>query len=89
VRRAVGLVAAVAAGERDDLGQVLSAEPLDGPDGVAAAPAEPLVLVDVEYPSLSFEPDREAAASARAVFERRRVERLTAARVAGTVLDGL
>jgi tRNA pseudouridine38-40 synthase len=89
VRRAVGLVGAVAAGERGDVERVLSDRPLEGPEGVAAAPAEPLVLVDVDYPSLSFDPDHEAAESARAVFERRRVDRLTGARVAGGLVDGL
>jgi tRNA pseudouridine38-40 synthase len=89
VRRAVGLVRAVAAGERDDLERVLSAEPLDGPEGVGAAPAEPLVLAGVDYPSLSFSRDPEAAASAHTAFERRRVERLTGARVAGSLVDGL
>ena len=89
VRRAVGLVAAVARGERDDVERVLSAEPLEGPDGVAAAAPEPLVLVDVAYPDLAFERDPEAAASAREVFRERRAQRLAGARVAGTVLDGL
>jgi tRNA pseudouridine38-40 synthase len=83
VRRAVGLVTSVATGERD-LGfvdRVLGTEPLDGPDGVAAAAPAPLVLRRVAYP-LEFERDDAAAASARTVFGQRRVERLTGARVA-------
>ncbi|MFC7153884.1 tRNA pseudouridine(38-40) synthase TruA [Halomarina halobia] len=91
VRRVVGMVAAVARGERDlaFVDRVLSAEALSGPDGVAPAPPEPLVLTRVDYPDLDFAADERAAASAREVFEARRVERLTGARVAETVLDGM
>lgn len=91
VRRIVGLVAAVARGERDPsfVDRVLSTERLSGPDGVAPAPPEPLVLTAVDYPMLDFERDPEAAASARAVFEARRVERTTGARVARRLREGL
>ncbi|MFB6172234.1 MAG: tRNA pseudouridine(38-40) synthase TruA [Haloarculaceae archaeon] len=91
VRRLVSLVAEVASGEADldRVERVLAAAPLDGPAGVATAPAEPLVLTGVTYPGLSFAVDEAAAASARAVFEARAVERRTGARVAGTVRDGL
>jgi len=91
VRRAVSLLGAVARGEAS-LGRVervLDPEPLPGPEGVPAAPPEPLVLVDVAYPPLSFGVDERAAASAREVFERRRVEQQTGARVAETVADGV
>lgn len=90
VRRVAGLLAAVGAGERD-LGfveRVLDDEPLAGPDGVAAAPPEPLVLVGVDYPDLDFTVDHEAAATAWTVFERRRVERTTGARVAEQLRRG-
>ncbi len=90
VRRVVGLVDEVA---RRDAGlarveRVLSAESLSGPDGVPTAPARPLVLWDVAYDA-EFAVDADAAASARAVFEERRVDRTTGARVAGTVRDGI
>ena len=91
VRRTVSVLAGVV---RDDAGTervdaVLSDRELTGPEGIPPAPAEPLVLVDVAYPDLSFERDEEAAASARAVFERRRVDRQTAARVAGELAAGV
>lgn len=91
VRRVVSLVRAVATGEipLSRVERVLSPEPLSGPEGIAPAPAGPLVLTAVEYPDLDFRSDDEAAASARQVFEERRIEAMTAARVAGTVGDGI
>ena len=90
VRRLVGLVDAVGRGERDEafVERVLSPESLSGGEGVPAAPPEPLVLTDVSYPDLAFATDDRAAASARDVFEARRVDRRTGARVARTVRDG-
>ncbi|MFB6192274.1 MAG: tRNA pseudouridine(38-40) synthase TruA [Haloarculaceae archaeon] len=93
VRRAVALVAAVAAGDRDPafVDRVLAAEPLAGPDGIGAAAPEPLVLVAVEYDpalDLAFRLDDEAAASAWTAFERARVERETGARVAAQLRTG-
>ncbi|RRJ31710.1 tRNA pseudouridine(38-40) synthase TruA [Halocatena pleomorpha] len=85
VRRVVGLLTAVAHGDRDDVDRVLSAERLSGPDGVGAAPPEPLVLTHVEYPMLDFERDVQAAASATELFETKRIERETRSRVAGTI----
>jgi tRNA pseudouridine38-40 synthase len=46
------------------------------------------VLWDVTY-DVDFAVDAEAAASAKSVFEERRVEHATNARVAGSILDGL
>jgi tRNA pseudouridine38-40 synthase len=91
VRRTVSLLAAVARGEAgfDRVEAALSDRALTGPEGIPPAPAEPLVLADVEYPDLSFAVDEAAAESGRAVFRQRRIERLRAARVAGTVLDGV
>ncbi|WP_276258697.1 tRNA pseudouridine(38-40) synthase TruA [Haloglomus litoreum] len=90
VRRLASLLAAVGSGERDlaFVERVLGDEPLPGPDGVAAAPPEPLVLVDVDYPGLDFTVDQRAAATAWTVFERRRVERTTGARVAEQLRRG-
>ncbi len=91
VRRVVGLVSEVAAGEAESgwIERVLSPEPLTGPDGIAPASPEPLLLADVRYPTLSFEPDRDAAAVASMLFEQKRVERMAAARVAGTIAEGI
>jgi tRNA pseudouridine38-40 synthase len=60
-------------------------EPLSGPEGIAAAEPEPLVLFDVSYPDVAFEVDEDALASARDVFERRHRRRLAAARVAAAL----
>jgi tRNA pseudouridine38-40 synthase len=90
VRRAVSLVRAVGTGDapRSKIERVLSAEPLDGRAGVAAAPAYPLVLTGVEY-DLDFAVNDDAAASAHGVFAERRVEWATRARVADTVADAV
>lgn len=90
VRRLVSLVSAVGRGERDlsFTERVLSAEQLSGPEGIASAPPEPLVLTDVEY-DLDFEIDEAAAESARGIFERKRIERETGARVAKRIESGI
>jgi tRNA pseudouridine38-40 synthase len=88
VRRAVSLVADVARGDSlDRIERALGAEPLPGPEGIAPAPAHPLVLAAVVYPDLSFDVDEVAAESAREVFGARQVERATLARVAGALAD--
>jgi tRNA pseudouridine38-40 synthase len=81
----------VASGASDAsrIDRVFAADPLDGPAGVAPAPATPLVLTDVTYPGVAFERDTEAVESLREVFSDRRVAGLTAARVARDVLDGV
>ncbi|MGQ3411509.1 tRNA pseudouridine(38-40) synthase TruA [Natrinema sp. LN54] len=91
VRRLVSLARAVGTGESplEKVDRVLEPEPLPGHEGVAPAPPEPLVLTEVDYPDLAFEIDDDAAASARAVFDRRRIDRRTGARVAGQVADGM
>ena len=85
VRRLVAAVESVAAGERDPefLDRALGEAALEGPEGVAAAAPEPLVLFDVRYPAVAFEVDAAAAGDAREAFGRRRRERLAGARVAG------
>src|SRR5699024_666586 len=85
VRRIVTLVAGIATGETplSTVDRVLSTKALSGPEGLGPAPATPLVLARVTYPDLDFEVDERAAASARAVFERKRATAATAARVAG------
>jgi len=91
VRRVVSLVAAVARGEADAdrIERVLGPEPLEGPEGVAPAPAYPLVLTDVTYPRLDMGVNEEAARSAREIFRSRRIERVTLARVAGAIADSI
>jgi tRNA pseudouridine38-40 synthase len=87
VRRIITLVRDVATGAVpfSKIDRVLSSEPLAGPEGIGPAPAAPLVLTDVEYPALEFQVDSVAAANAREVFEQRRIEAATAARVAGDI----
>ena len=91
VRRLVTVVERVATGveEPEYVDRVLSDERLVGPDGIEPAPAEPLLLTDVAYPDVEFSVDEEAAESARTVFEKRRVEQLTGARIAEDVRDWL
>lgn len=91
VRRLVSLVHGVAAGERSpaSVDDVLGPEPLDGPEGVPAAPAEPLLLERVVYPDLTFERDPRAAESAADIFESRRRDGLVRARVAGRIRAGV
>ena len=90
VRRLVSLVGSVATGGAglDRIDRVLGPDPVDGPEGVAPAPASPLLLSRVEYP-VEFVPDAEAAADARERFAARRTDLRTRARVAGAVVDGL
>jgi tRNA pseudouridine38-40 synthase len=87
VRRIVTLLHSVATGDAalSKIDRVLSTEVLSGPDGIAPAPAAPLVLTGVTYPNLDFRVDNEAAASARAVFENARIEAATRTRVAGDI----
>ncbi len=87
VRRVVALVRDVATGtvHFSKIDRVLSSEPLSGPEGIGPAPAAPLVLTAVEYSALDFRVDVEAAVSAREVFEERRIEAVTTARVAGDI----
>lgn len=86
VRRVVSLVRAVATGAPPSkIDRVLSAESLSGPEGIGPAPAAPLVLTGVAYPDLDFRVDGDAAASARAVFAKRRIEAAMTARVADDI----
>ncbi|ELY53674.1 tRNA pseudouridine(38-40) synthase TruA [Natronolimnohabitans innermongolicus] len=91
VRRLVSLARAVGTGTEPlaKIDRALAPEPLPGHEGVAPAPPEPLVLTDVTYPPLSFDPDPEAAVSAREVFRERRIDRRTGARVVGQIGDGI
>jgi tRNA pseudouridine38-40 synthase len=91
VRRIVGLVAEIVDGGAplSKIDRVFSLEPLPGPEGIAPAPAYPLVLTDVTYPDISFTPDSECIDAVRSLFEDYRAEHRTRARVAGCVLDGL
>jgi tRNA pseudouridine38-40 synthase len=90
VRRLVSIVEAVARGTRDPafVTRALGPEPLSGPEGIAPAAPEPLVLLDVAYPGVEFEADDDALASAREIFDRRRRRRLAAARVADSLTPG-
>lgn len=91
VRRMASLVEAVATGEASlsTVDRALDPAPLPGPDGIPTAPAEPLVLLDVGYPDLDFAIDEDGAGETRRAFEARRVRHRTAARLAGTIRDGV
>ncbi|WP_149783430.1 tRNA pseudouridine(38-40) synthase TruA [Halorubrum aquaticum] len=82
VRRLVGTVEAVGRGTAspDLVDRLLADDPVPGECGVGPAPAEPLVLWDVEYDGVGFETDEEAATSAVVAFgERHRDARRVAA----------
>ncbi|WP_254864273.1 tRNA pseudouridine(38-40) synthase TruA [Halovivax gelatinilyticus] len=91
VRRLVTLIRRVGSGESslETIDRVLDREPLPGHEGVPPAAPEPLVLADVTYPNVGFDVDAEAAASARTVFEQRRIERATGTRVSRQLRDGV
>lgn len=91
VRRLVSLAHAVATGEEplETIDRALAPEPLPGHRGIAPAPPEALVLTDVTYPEVVFTIDEQAARSARAVFDRRRIDRQTGQRVAGQLAEGV
>jgi tRNA pseudouridine38-40 synthase len=72
-------------GTLDWIDRLLSAESVEGPQGVGPAPPEPLVLTGVSYPDCSFTVDADAAAQTRSIFSQRRAEWLSRARVAGTL----
>ncbi len=87
VRRLVSVVEAVARGGRNPefVSHALATEPLSGPEGIAPAAPEPLVLLDVRYPDTEFERDGRALADAREIFEARRRHRLATAKTAGAL----
>ncbi|OVE85049.1 tRNA pseudouridine(38-40) synthase TruA [Natronolimnobius baerhuensis] len=90
VRQLVSLAHDVGTGNAslETLERALDPDPLPGHKGISPAPPEPLVLTAVDYPALEFTVDPEAAERARAVFETRRLEHQTAARVAGHIEMG-
>ena len=91
VRRAVTVINAVTRGAAglDRIDRLLGDDSLEGPEGIAPASPEPLVLTAVEYPGLSFERDESALTSARAIFETKAIDHRTNARVASTIADGI
>lgn len=91
VRRLATLVDAVARDEAplERIDRVLARRPLDGPTGIPPAPPAGLVLVEVQYPGVTFEPDPIVVADARRAFEDVAWSARTAARSADRVLDGL
>ena len=91
VRRLVSLAHAVGTGAESPtkIDRAFDPEPLPGHEGIPPAPPEPLVLTAVTYPDLAFTIDERGAASARAVFERQRIDRRTGARVAEQLAAGV
>ncbi|MFB6153046.1 MAG: tRNA pseudouridine(38-40) synthase TruA [Halodesulfurarchaeum sp.] len=90
VRRLVSLLEAVAVGDRrtDFIDRVLRDRPVEGPEGIAPAPAYPLVLTGVRY-DVSFQVAEDAAARVSRTFDGLAAERRTAARVADSIAGGL
>nr|WP_305149173.1 tRNA pseudouridine(38-40) synthase TruA [Halobellus litoreus] len=91
VRRLVSVIRGVAGGDRtvENVRRLLGPEPLDGPDGVPAAPPGPLLLADVDYPGLDFERDPRGVESAVEVFDARRRDALVRSRVTGRIVDAV
>ena len=91
VRRLVALLASFVRGEadRDRIARVLGPESLSGPGGGGPAPPEPLVLTDVVYPDLTFQPDENGVASAREIFGQRHRELRSQAEVARSIQQRL
>ena len=97
VRRLVTLVRAIGTGDAPPsrIDRVLASEPLDGPRGIAPAPATPLVLWNVEYGSetadldgtVRFEVDQEAAESAFTAFREESLEARRTAAALDSVRD--
>lgn len=87
VRRLASVVEAVGRGDRDAefITRALGTEPLPGPEGIAPAAPEPLVLLRVRYPDIEFERDDRALADAREIFGARRRHRLATAETAGAL----
>ncbi|MGM0604044.1 MAG: tRNA pseudouridine(38-40) synthase TruA [Halobacteriota archaeon] len=89
VRRLVTVVRAVGTGSMsiDRIESILGPEPIDGPDGVAPAPADPLVLSNVVYPTLAFERDAEAVTSTIAAFGERAIDGILVDRTNRSIVD--
>jgi len=89
VRRLVAAVEAVGRGTADPelIDRLLDPEPVAGEHGVGPAPAEPLVLWNVEYDGVGFAVDAAAAASAREFFGERYRDARHAAATTGAIRD--
>ncbi|WP_181685735.1 tRNA pseudouridine(38-40) synthase TruA [Halorhabdus salina] len=91
VRRLLTVVETVARGVagHERIEKLLGPDPVEGPDGVAPAPPEPLVLTDVVYPDRTFEREPAAVDSTRDIFDRLAIDHRTNARVASSIADGI
>jgi len=91
VRRLATLVRAVATGAAPEskVERVFGPEPLDGPEGVPAAPPGPLVFVDAAYPDLTFRVDEAAAESAGDALGEAALAARTRGRALSTVVEGV
>lgn len=91
VRRIAGLLDGVGRGEIDPgrVDVLLDDDPVDGSEGVGPAPAEPLVLADVDYPGITFDADPDAVESVTDVFGSRQIEGLGSSRALATVVHGV
>lgn len=91
VRRMASLIAAVGRGDRpvDVVDRVLAPEPLPGPDGIAPAPADRLVLTQVRYPAVRFRVDQTAARAAEAAFQALSLDTVGRGRTLGRIAGGI
>lgn len=90
VRRVVSLVHAVGSGAPlATVERHLAPGTVLGEEGVPPAAAEPLVFTDVDYPTLSFTVDEEAAGRSRTIFEERAIDGRVRSRVAARIHDGM
>lgn len=91
VRRTASLIEAVATGAAslDRIDRVLEGSSLSGPEGIAAAPPESLVLADVQYSNIEFEPDEDALRDAAGIFRTRAGLAHGTAGVLDTIAKGL
>ena len=91
VRRMVSLIESVLDGDRDieAVERLLSGDDVDGPEGVAPAPAGGLYLRTVDYPEMAFRVDERGIETARALFENRRAIADTRSASLGAMLEQL
>jgi tRNA pseudouridine38-40 synthase len=91
VRRLVALVHAVGTGDRPlaDVDRTLAPESIPDHERVGPAPPDPLVLVDADYPGVSFDRDQAAVESAATVFEAEHATAVARSDVTASLRDGV
>lgn len=84
IRRIVSLITTISDEDNSQrlLEWILGDDPVDGPAGIGPAPADGLVLTNVEYDAISFEPAAPAVETTRELFEQLHRQRAVRTRVA-------